>query len=78
MLQRIKKATNQASKEKLIRRYYDSFQKFRQIFRDRVGLTAADPEVTTYMPLSKHLFTLSLFFLLCRMVVPVSFASLDV
>lgn len=44
MLQRIKKATNQASKEKLIRRYYDSFQKFRQIFRDRVGLTAADPE----------------------------------
>uniref|UniRef100_A0A0A1XLZ5 DNA ligase 4 n=1 Tax=Zeugodacus cucurbitae TaxID=28588 RepID=A0A0A1XLZ5_ZEUCU len=44
MLERVKCAKNQAAKEKIIRRYYESFQKFRQIYRDKEGLTAADAE----------------------------------
>ncbi|XP_018798051.1 PREDICTED: DNA ligase 4 [Bactrocera latifrons] len=44
MLQRIQKAQSPAAKEKLVRHYYESFQKFRLLFRERVGLTAADRE----------------------------------
>lgn len=44
MFERVKKAKNQASKEKIIRAYYYSFQEFRKSLRDTAGLTAADPE----------------------------------
>lgn len=47
MFERVKKAKNQASKEKIIRAYYYSFQEFRKSLRDTAGLTAADPEVST-------------------------------
>ncbi|XP_012162319.1 DNA ligase 4 [Ceratitis capitata] len=44
MLDKVKNSKNQESKEKVIRRYYDSFQKFRQIFREKQGLAANCPD----------------------------------
>ncbi|XP_036318906.1 DNA ligase 4 [Rhagoletis pomonella] len=44
MLDKVKNAKNQASKEKILRRYYESFQKFRQIFRKEQGVPPECPE----------------------------------
>ncbi|XP_054729929.1 DNA ligase 4-like [Anastrepha obliqua] len=44
MLDKVKNAKNQASKEKILRRYYESFLKFRQIFRKEQGIPVDSPE----------------------------------
>ncbi|XP_067641876.1 DNA ligase 4 [Eurosta solidaginis] len=44
MLDKVKNSKNQETKEKILRRYYESFLKFRQVFRKEQAVPADSPE----------------------------------